>query len=87
MLPLILYGLTTFIKDIFMVGKVKWFDSKKGYGFILTDEGREIFVHYTGIVAEGFKALVEGQNVEFEIGNNDKGEQAENVTVLPKRVE
>ena len=39
-----------------MIGKVKWFDSKKGYGFILNEEGREIFVHYTGIVAEGFKA-------------------------------
>ena len=50
-----------------MTGKVKWFDSKKGYGFILNEEGREIFVHYTGIVADGFKALAEGQNVEFEI--------------------
>ena len=46
-----------------MIGKVKWFDSKKGYGFILTEEGQEIFVHYTGIVAEGFRALTEGQNV------------------------
>ena len=53
-----------------MIGKVKWFDSKKGYGFILTEEGREGFVHYTGIVAEGFRALTEGQNVEFEIGSN-----------------
>ncbi|MBQ3535772.1 MAG: cold-shock protein [Alistipes sp.] len=68
-----------------MVGKVKWFDSKKGYGFILTDEGREVFVHYTGIVAEGFKALTEGQNVEFEIGSNDKGVQAVNVTVVPRK--
>ena len=67
-----------------MVGKVKWFDSKKGYGFILTDEGREVFVHYTGIIAEGFKALTEGQNVEFEIGSNDKGVQAVNVTVVPR---
>lgn len=67
-----------------MIGKVKWFDSKKGYGFILTDEGQEIFVHYSGIVAEGFKALTEGQSVEFEIGSNDKGEQAVNVTVVPK---
>ena len=67
-----------------MIGKVKWFDSKKGYGFILSEEGREIFVHYTGIVAEGFKALTEGQSVEFEIGSNEKGEQAVNVTVLPK---
>lgn len=68
-----------------MIGKVKWFDSKKGYGFILTDEGREVFVHYTGIVAEGFKALTEGQNVEFEIGNNEKGVQAVNVTVVPRK--
>ena len=68
-----------------MIGKVKWFDSKKGYGFILSEEGKEIFVHYTGIISEGFKALTEGQNVEFEIGNNDKGVQAVNVTVIPKR--
>ncbi|MBQ1253481.1 MAG: cold shock domain-containing protein [Alistipes sp.] len=69
-----------------MIGKVKWFDSKKGYGFILTEEGREVFVHYTGIIAEGFKALTEGQAVEFEIGNNEKGVQAINVTVIPKSV-
>ena len=68
-----------------MIGKVKWFDSKKGYGFILSEEGKEIFVHYTGIISEGFKALTEGQNVEFEIGNNDKGVQAVNVNVIPKR--
>ena len=67
-----------------MIGKVKWFDSKKGYGFILTEEGREVFVHYTGIVAEGFRALTEGQNVEFKIGSNEKGEQAMNVTVIKK---
>lgn len=67
-----------------MTGKVKWFDSKKGYGFILPDEGGEIFVHYTGIVAEGFKALTEGQRVEFEIGGNEKGQQAVNVTVVKK---
>ena len=68
-----------------MIGKVKWFDSKKGYGFILSEEGKEVFVHYTGIISEGFKALTEGQNVEFEIGNNDKGVQAINVIVIPKR--
>ena len=67
-----------------MTGKVKWFDSKKGYGFILTEEGREVFVHYTGIVAEGFRALTEGQNVEFEIGSSDKGQQAIGVTVIKK---
>lgn len=68
-----------------MIGKVKWFDSKKGYGFILSDEVGEIFVHYTGIIAEGFKALTEGQNVEFEVDNNGKGVQAVNVTVIPKK--
>ena len=67
-----------------MIGKVKWFDSKKGYGFILQQEGSEIFVHYTGIVAEGFKALTEGQNVEFEIGSSDKCHQAIGVTVIKK---
>ena len=75
---------TTIFKQISMIGKVKWFDSKKGYGFILTDEGREIFVHYTGIVAEGFKALSEGQTVEYEIGSSEKGEQAVNVSVVGK---
>ena len=69
-----------------MIGKVKWFDSKKGYGFILTDDGGEIFVHYTGIVAEGFKALTEGQNVEFEISENERGgRQAVEVKVGPKK--
>ncbi len=67
-----------------MEGKVKWFDSKKGYGFIITEEGKEIFVHYTGIVKEGFKALNEGQLVTYEIGNGDKGEQAVNVQIVPK---
>jgi CspA family cold shock protein len=69
-----------------MIGKVKWFDSKKGYGFILTDDGGEIFVHYTGIVAEGYKALTEGQNVEFEISENERGgRQAVEVKVVPKK--
>lgn len=72
------------LKSTTMIGKVKWFDSKKGYGFILTEEGREVFVHYTGIVADGFKALTEGQRVEFEIGSNEKGQQAMNVTVIKK---
>lgn len=65
-----------------MTGKVKWFDSKKGYGFIIGEDGKEVFVHFTGIVKEGFKALSEGQTVEFEIGNGAKGEQAINVTVV-----
>ena len=67
-----------------MTGKVKWFDNKKGYGFIIDENGKEVFVHYTGIVKEGFKALNEGQNVEFELNNGDKGEQAVNVVIVPK---
>lgn len=62
-----------------MTGKVKWFDSKKGYGFIIAEDGKEIFVHYTGIVKEGFKALSEGRVVEFELGDGVHGVQAVNV--------
>lgn len=67
-----------------MKGTVKWFDSKKGYGFIIAEDGKEVFVHYTGIVKEGFKTLTEGQLVEYELGTGEKGEQAINVTVVPK---
>ncbi len=63
-----------------MKGQVKWFDSKKGYGFITTEEGKEIFVHFSGIVSDGFKSLNEGQKVEFEVAQGTKGEQAVNVT-------
>ena len=67
-----------------MNGKVKWFDPKKGDGFSIAEDGKEIFVHETGIVKEGFKALNEGQLVTYEIGNGDKGEQAVNVQLVPK---
>lgn len=65
-----------------MTGKVKWFDGKKGYGFITEDSGKEIFVHFSGIAKDGFKSLNEGQKVEFEIGTGSKGEQAVNVMVV-----
>ena len=65
-----------------MTGKVKWFDGKKGYGFITAENGKEIFVHFAGIVKDGFKSLNEGQAVEFEIGTGAKGEQAINVNVV-----
>ncbi|MDE6070124.1 MAG: cold-shock protein [Alistipes sp.] len=65
-----------------MKGQVKWFDSKKGYGFITGENGKEIFVHFSGILSDGFKSLNEGQQVEFEVGTGAKGEQAVNVTVV-----
>ena len=65
-----------------MTGKVKWFDGKKGYGFITAENGKEIFVHFSGISKDGFKSLNEGQAVEFEVGTGAKGEQAINVNVV-----
>ena len=65
-----------------MKGKVKWFDGKKGYGFITGEDGKEEFVHYSGIVKDGFKALNEKQEVEYELGEGSKGIQAINVKVV-----
>lgn len=61
-------------------GKVKWFDNKKGYGFITPEDGKDVFVHHTAIQGEGYKTLEEGQEVEFDIVQGPKGEQAANVT-------
>ena len=63
-------------------GTVKWFNNQKGYGFISDSEGNDVFVHYTGLNMDGFKSLEEGQEVEYEIVNGDKGPQAVNVTKL-----
>ena len=63
-------------------GKVKWFDSKKGYGFISREEGEDVFVHYTNITTNGFKILQEGQEVTFEITDGDKGPQAIKVKLI-----
>lgn len=60
-------------------GKVKWFSNQKGYGFIQTNEGEDVFVHFSAIKSEGFKTLEQGQEVEFEISTGPKGFQAENV--------
>ena len=60
-------------------GRVKWFNSSKGYGFIERDNGSDVFVHYSSINMEGYKNLEEGQEVEFEAVPSDKGEKAENV--------
>jgi CspA family cold shock protein len=62
-------------------GKVKWFNESKGYGFITGEDGNDVFVHYTGIESEGFKTLVEGQDVEFEVVAGSKGNQAVNVKI------
>ena len=64
-----------------MRGKVKWFNSEKGFGFIEQD-GKDIFVHYSGLVMDGFKSLEEGQAVEFEVTEGAKGPQAVNVVKL-----
>ena len=63
-------------------GKVKWFNAEKGYGFITTDDGKDVFVHYSAIQGEGFKTLDEGQRVSFDIVEGAKGEQAANVVKL-----
>lgn len=60
-------------------GKVKWFNSTKGFGFIIADDGTEVFVHHTAIQSSGFRTLEEGQRVEFEVTNGPKGLKAENV--------
>lgn len=63
-------------------GKVKWFNAKKGYGFISTEEGKDVFVHHNEIQSEGFRSLKEEDEVEFEVATGPKGEHAKNVTRL-----
>ncbi len=60
-------------------GSVKWFNDSKGYGFIEREDGVDVFVHYSSIVDEGFKSLMEGQEVEFDVTEGLKGPQASNV--------
>ena len=60
-------------------GTVKWFSNQKGYGFIATEDGKDVFVHHTAIQGEGYKTLQEGQAVEFDVIQGPKGEQASNV--------
>ncbi|HTB83487.1 MAG TPA: cold-shock protein [Candidatus Sulfotelmatobacter sp.] len=60
-------------------GKVKWFDNKKGFGFIAQDTGQDVFVHHTSIVGSGFKTLNEGEPVVFDVVTSDKGLKASNV--------
>ncbi len=63
-------------------GTVKWFNEKKGYGFITPEEGNDVFVHFSGIKGDGFKTLPEGAQVEFDITEGSKGPQAINVVKL-----
>ncbi len=65
-----------------MKGKVKWFDNVKGYGFIIADDGEEVFVHHKEILQEGFKELEEDQRVEFELVQGDRGPAAYKVKVI-----
>lgn len=65
-----------------MLGRVKWFSREKGYGFIEREDGEDVFVHYSAIDEEGFKNLFEGEEVEFEVVEGEKGLQASNVKKL-----
>ncbi|MGA2490107.1 MAG: cold-shock protein [Anaerolineales bacterium] len=65
-----------------IVGTVKWFNGSKGYGFIARENGPDVFVHYSAIQSEGFRNLDEGQKVEFEVEQGQKGPKATNVTIL-----
>lgn len=65
-----------------MLGKVKWFNAEKGYGFINRGEGEDIFVHYSQIIEDGYRSLEEGQEVEFDLTKTDRGLQAKNVVKI-----
>ena len=68
-----------------MKGRVKWFDSKRGYGFITTERGEDVYVHYTAIISEGFRTLKHNWNVEFEVITTDDGRpEARNVVNMGK---
>ena len=63
-------------------GTVKWFNNQKGYGFITAEDGKDVFVHFSGLNMEGFKTLEEGASVEFDITDGAKGPQAVNVEIV-----
>jgi CspA family cold shock protein len=63
-------------------GTVKWFNAKKGFGFLSDEDGNDVFVHFSALVMDGFKVLEEGDSVQFDVVDGDKGPQAANVTRL-----
>jgi len=65
-----------------MRGKVKWFNDKKGYGFITGEDGKDVFVHFSAVQGEGFRTLSEGADVEFEVTTGEKGLQATQVKIV-----
>ncbi|AXO98445.1 cold-shock protein [Bacillus wiedmannii] len=65
-----------------LTGKVKWFNSEKGFGFIEVEDGNDVFVHFSAITGDGFKSLDEGQEVSFEVEDGNRGPQAKNVVKL-----
>ena len=71
-----------YTKKVMQQGTVKWFNAKKGYGFISDEAGNDVFVHFSAIQGKGFKTLEEGQSVSFEIEEGPRGKQASNVTKL-----
>ena len=71
-----------FIMSNVILGRVKWFNESKGFGFIQTETGRDVFAHYRSIVGAGFKTLTEGQPVEFTVIQGEKGLQAEEIILL-----
>lgn len=77
-----LHGTTDFLEVSIMKGIVKWFNNQKGYGFISDEQGRDVFVHYSGLNMDGFKTIEEGASVEFDVIDGAKGAQAVNVTKL-----
>jgi CspA family cold shock protein len=65
-----------------MTGTVKWFNGEKGYGFITGEDGKEVFAHFSQIKSEGYKSLQEGQKVSYDVGQGQKGPQAENIVAI-----
>lgn len=71
-----------FLEANTLKGKVKWFNATKGFGFITTEEGKDVFVHYSAIKMDGYKSLEENEEVEFDVVDGEKGPQAANVVRL-----